>query len=61
LKTKLTEVDVIQIRRARAAGEDQVSIARRFGIDQSAVSRIVRHLAWKHVAHENGSTVEVMS
>lgn len=48
---KLTEDDVREIRRAYAAGEgSQRAIADWFGIEQTAVSQIVRRVRWAHVA-----------
>jgi HNH endonuclease len=46
-QAKLTEEDVREIRAAIARGEAQVSIAKRFGIDQSNVSQIKRGFSWK--------------
>ena len=47
--SKMTEADVIQIRKRAASGETQASIARDFGIKQTQVSRIVRGTRWGHV------------
>ena len=44
---KLTEPDVLYIRRAHAAGEaTQVQLAARFGVSQSMVSNVVRRAFW---------------
>jgi IS30 family transposase len=39
---RLTDEQVASIRQAQASGESQHSIAKRFGVHQSTVSRIVR-------------------
>jgi hypothetical protein len=46
---KLTENEVRAIRQACAAGESQRTIARRYGVDQTMVSRILLRKAWRHV------------
>lgn len=46
---KLTAGDVREMRRAFGGGVSQGALAKRFGISQSNVSRIVRHLAWPGV------------
>jgi hypothetical protein len=47
---KLKERDVIEIRRAYAAGEaSQDALGRRFGVSQYVVSAIVRGKLWAHV------------
>lgn len=46
---KLTDDAVRSIRCQAKAGETLVCIARRFGVHDSQISRIVRGLAWKHV------------
>lgn len=48
-KAKLTENDVIEIRRRYDAGETQMSIAKDFNIVASNISHIVNRNAWKHV------------
>jgi hypothetical protein len=48
-RSRLTERDVIEIRQYVILGERQVDIARRFGVHQTQVSRIVLHKAWSHV------------
>lgn len=47
--TTLTDDEVIAIREAYAAGEQQKSLALRFETTQQVVSRIVRGLTWSHV------------
>lgn len=47
---KITEADVIEIRRRRAAGEKHRSIAADYGIHQDNSSAICRRVSWKHVA-----------
>lgn len=46
---KLTAEDVKDIRFRAAYGEDQASIAARFGISQAHVSRIVLRQSWQHL------------
>jgi len=46
---RLTAVEVRDIRFRAAYGEDQLSIALRFGISQPHVSRIVLRQSWAHV------------
>ena len=48
-QAKLSDAAVAEIRRAWTAGEAQRSLARRFGVDQSQVSRVARGLVWRHV------------
>lgn len=47
---KLTDDSVRAIRAANAAGELQAVICERYGVTQSAVSRIVNRKAWSHVS-----------
>jgi hypothetical protein len=47
---KLTEVDVITIRRRWADGCSQSALGREYGVTQSAVWRIVQGKTWRHVA-----------
>jgi hypothetical protein len=47
---KLTEADVVEIRRAHAAGSTYKVIAAMYGIDRTNVGCIVRRQTWKHVA-----------
>lgn len=46
---KLTEKDVLAIRRMAAAGLTQRSIADRYGMTQSRISRIVSRKQWRGV------------
>ena len=48
-RSKLTEEDVRQVRRRRAAGESQQSIADSLGVTQRVISLIDRNLSWVHV------------
>lgn len=47
---KVTESDVIEMRRLWASGMLQKDIAARFGIGRKAVTKIVNRQRWKHVA-----------
>lgn len=47
--TSLTDDEVVAIREAYAAGEQQRPLALRFGTTQQVVSRIVRGDSWSHV------------
>lgn len=47
--TTLTDDEVIEIFRRAHNGELQSDIAQDYGISQTAVSRIKRHVAWSHV------------
>lgn len=47
---KLTEDGVREIRALAATGLAQRPLARMFGVDQTAISAIVRRKSWKHVA-----------
>jgi DNA invertase Pin-like site-specific DNA recombinase len=49
-KARLDDDDVRAIRAAHAAGESQSSIARRLGMSQANISRIVLRQNWSHVA-----------
>jgi len=46
---KLTEENIVEIRRQYAAGGSQENIAVLFGIAQTTVSKIVRRQRWTHV------------
>lgn len=50
---KLTEADVREIRE-RACSVSQDELARIFGVDQSAISRVVRSKNWSHVPTRKG-------
>jgi hypothetical protein len=47
--SKLTDDDVREIRRRRASGELQSTLASEFGIGQTNVSWIVNNKTWRHV------------
>lgn len=46
---RLTERDVIEIRRRYAAGETQRSLAEEFGVDQSTVSYAISGRTWSYL------------
>lgn len=46
---KLTEAQVIEIRRRKAAGESGYSLAKEFGVIQATISKIVLRKTWRHV------------
>lgn len=48
-QAKLTDAQVIDIRRRYAAGELQVPLAAEFGVSQLTVSVIVRRKTWRHL------------
>lgn len=48
-RSVLTDGDVLEIRKRYRSGEKQMSIARKFGVSQSLVSKIVSGQAWKHL------------
>lgn len=50
ISRKLTEADVIEIRKRLANGETQVLVARHYGVLQSTISFIATRRTWKHVA-----------
>jgi hypothetical protein len=52
---KLTEVSVVDIRRDAAAGVRQSVLARKHGVTQQAIYRIVKRLCWKHVPANGGN------
>lgn len=45
----LTERDIQRLRSEAAAGERQIDLAKRYGISQSTVSKIVRRERWTHI------------
>lgn len=47
--TTLTKAQVIQMRKLHEAGHSQNSLARKFGITQASVWRIVHRITWSHV------------
>lgn len=48
-QAKLTEAQVIEIRRRRAAGEQGRSLAREFGVTESAICSIHNRRSWRYV------------
>ncbi len=47
---KLTETDVLEIRRLYAqGGVSQSKLAAQFGVDQTGISAIIRRFTWKHI------------
>ena len=49
-RASLTEADIPIIRARLAAGEQQWDVARSYGVNQPAISSIVRGRTWRHVA-----------
>jgi hypothetical protein len=47
---KLTEADVVAIRREYESGETQVNLSRKYKTYQTNISMIVTRTAWRHVA-----------
>ena len=47
--SKLTEVQVIELRRLEAIGASQTSLARLIGVDQTTVSAALRGRTWRHL------------
>ena len=52
---KLTEADVVEIRKLYKAGVGPTTIAAKFGVHQSNVSNIVAGRSWRHVPDETTS------
>lgn len=48
--SKLTEEQVVEMRRYAAAGAAREDLAERYGINKQTVSRIVNRRLWAHVA-----------
>jgi hypothetical protein len=48
-QAKLTEKQVLSIRRYRAAGEKLIDVAARFGISLTTVSDIANRKIWAHL------------
>lgn len=48
-KAKLTEAQVIEIRKRRSQGEYITALGREYGVSASTVSAIYRRLTWKHI------------
>jgi hypothetical protein len=49
---RLTEQQVLEIRRRWRAGERQIDLAKEFGVRQTNVSAIVTRATWKHLSEE---------
>jgi hypothetical protein len=47
--SRLTETEVLEIRRRVAAGEQQAALARRFGVTKQNIRLIVARRTWRHV------------
>ncbi len=47
--SKLTDADVVEIRRMHASGVKSGEIAKLFGMCRSHISRIVHRVIWKHI------------
>lgn len=52
LMAKLSESDVIAIRRARATGERLKALAKRYGVSQQTISKNARGDRWAHIPIE---------
>lgn len=48
-RSKLTEKDVLEMRRLRLAGATQKELVERFGVNRNMVQRILYRQAWTHV------------
>lgn len=48
-QAKLTENDVIEIRRLGLSNLNQKEIAQRYGVRPTLISRILNHKIWKHI------------
>lgn len=49
-RAKLTEENVVEIKKLRASGVSQYAIAARFGVTREAISRIDQGKSWAHVS-----------
>lgn len=47
--SKLTDVQIIEIRRRYANGEKQITLAKEFGVVKQAISAIITRSVWKHI------------
>lgn len=54
---KLSEADVVEIRRLFAGGAGVSELAQAFGVNSSAIYRVVRWKAWRHVPSERTESV----
>ena len=59
LKSKLSEADVIEIRRLRAEGHTMRSLAERFCVSESNVKAILRGLSWRHLLPPEHPTTHI--
>lgn len=48
---KLTEQQVIEIKRRLAAGETQVAIAESYGVARNSIKAIITGRSWRHIQH----------
>lgn len=55
---KLTDEDVLSIRRLRAQGASLKVLANAYGVTESTVSEIVRHLRWSHIEEDRILMIE---
>ena len=52
--SRLTEIEVVEIRRRTARGQPQASVAEDYGVSQSTISDIVTGKIWRHVPAMEG-------
>lgn len=48
-KAKLTNLEVVSIKRLWASGASKVSLAKRFNVSLGAVSNVLSGISWKHI------------
>ena len=48
-KAKLTDADVIEIRRLRQSGSKLIELSNRFGVSMTMISYIARRKNWTHI------------
>lgn len=53
--SKLSDADILAIRRRHRPNSNAVGLAAEFGVDRSQINRIARGSAWKHVKGQNGA------
>lgn len=46
---KLTEEDVLEIRRVYGPGISQISLARKYGVESSSIRKILSRVTWRHI------------
>jgi len=46
---RLSEFDVLEIRRLKSCGYTEVALSERFGVGRSQIGKIVNRINWKHV------------